>query len=170
MRARRGYKIPIIPKIPIHKRNVTVVSDEENTSEYSHSPSSQHSTLESNPDEVLKQMKANKKAVNAATATTDTEEDVSSSSSSEDADDLETQHERRPTTTTTSAATTATQRQRREQRQQQAQHMQQTYATTTRAINIPVAESSNVGLSNLPRRSDVISIPTYEADGAVDMV
>ncbi|XP_039962811.1 mitogen-activated protein kinase kinase kinase 13-B isoform X1 [Bactrocera tryoni] len=166
MRARRGYKIPIIPKIPIHKRNVTVVSDEENTSEYSHSPSSQHSTLESNPDEVLKQMKANKKAINAATATTDSEEDVSSSSSSDDADDLETQHERRPTTTTATAAA-ATQRQRREQRQQQAQ---QKYATTTRAINIPVAESCNVGPSNVPKRSDVISIPTYEADGAVDMV
>lgn len=168
MRARRGYKIPIIPKIPIHKRNVTVVSDEENTSEYSHSPSSHHSTLESNPDEVLKQMKANKKAVNATTATTDTEEDASSSSSSDDADDLETQHERGPTATTiTATAAATTQRQRREQRQQQAQ---QKYITTTRAINIPIAESCNVGLSNLPKRSDVISIPTYEADGAVDMV
>lgn len=35
----------------IHRRSTnTLASDEENTSEYSHPPSSQHSTLESNPD------------------------------------------------------------------------------------------------------------------------
>lgn len=33
------------------------MSDEENTSEYSHPPSSQHSTLESNPETCLKQLK-----------------------------------------------------------------------------------------------------------------
>uniref|UniRef100_W8AXP7 Mitogen-activated protein kinase kinase kinase n=1 Tax=Ceratitis capitata TaxID=7213 RepID=W8AXP7_CERCA len=132
MRARRGYKLPIIPKIPIHKRNVTVVSDEENTSEYSHSPSSQHSTLESNPDEVLKQMKANKRAMANSTtnAATDSEEEASSSSS-DDAE--ETQHERRSTTTTatttTQAATPTMQRHRREQRQQQ-HHQQQHVAGT----------------------------------------
>ncbi|XP_053954699.1 mitogen-activated protein kinase kinase kinase 13 isoform X2 [Anastrepha ludens] len=159
MRARRCYKIPIIPKIPIHKRNVTVVSDEENTSEYSHSPSSQHSTLESNPDEVLKQMKATQKCV-ATTATTDTEEEVSSSSSSDDGDDVKTQHERRPTTTA------ATQRQRREQRQHQQKYAN---APTTRAISVTLTAPSNA-LPILRKRSDVISIPTYEADGAVDMV
>lgn len=31
-------------------RNSNIGSDEENTSDYSHEPSSQHSTLESNPD------------------------------------------------------------------------------------------------------------------------
>lgn len=32
-------------------------SDEENTSEYSHPPSSEHSTLDSNPDRVVSMMK-----------------------------------------------------------------------------------------------------------------
>ena len=36
-------------------RRAALMSDEENTSEYSHPPSSQHSTLESNPD--ISQMK-----------------------------------------------------------------------------------------------------------------
>ena len=44
-----------------HRKENSHVSDEENTSEYSHHPSSQRSTLESNPDgllpsEVMKRM------------------------------------------------------------------------------------------------------------------
>lgn len=52
MRSRRCYKALNQQKmILLHeRRNLSAtVSDEENTSEYSHSPSSQHSTLESNP-------------------------------------------------------------------------------------------------------------------------
>ncbi|XP_036326801.1 mitogen-activated protein kinase kinase kinase 13-like isoform X1 [Rhagoletis pomonella] len=173
MRARRCYKIPIIPKIPIHKRNVTVVSDEENTSEYSHSPSSQHSTLESNPDEVLKQMKATQKSVATTATTTDSEEEVSSSSSSEDGEDVTTLHERssRSTAAGGSTAAAAAQRQRRAQRQQQQQQPPHKYitATTKSPTNVAVAPAGNA-LPFLPKSSDVISIPTYEADGAVDMV
>ncbi|XP_067644161.1 uncharacterized protein wnd isoform X1 [Eurosta solidaginis] len=164
MRARRCYKIPITPKIPIHKRNVTVVSDEENTSEYSHSPSSQHSTLESNPDEVLKQMQATQKsdAMNATSTDSEGEEDISSSSSSDEAENAEL--ERRTT------ITPSTQRPRREQRQQQQQ--KQNYITArARATNVLASTSCNIQpMHFLQKSSDVISIPTFEADGAVDMV
>lgn len=51
-------------------RRSVLLSDEENTSEYSHPPSSQHSTLESNPELTLNQLKrmADKQEVHAAAA------------------------------------------------------------------------------------------------------
>ncbi|KAM8708101.1 hypothetical protein ACLKA7_015123 [Drosophila subpalustris] len=127
MRPRRSYKAPLSQKIAIHKRNVVIVSDEENTSEYSHSPSSQHSTLESNTDmpEALKQAQQQQKPkiTNHSSSETD------SSDSSEE----EQEHEQKPKAT-----------------------------------------ASVVAVSVLPmgalRSSDIISIPTYEADGAVNMV
>lgn len=59
MRSRRLYKGPVSSPIANNPRRSVIISDEENTSECSHSPSSQHSTLESNPDmqKVLKKMK-----------------------------------------------------------------------------------------------------------------
>lgn len=58
MRPRRCYKAPTVAPVN-HVRRSVIISDEENTSEYSHSPSSQHSTLESNPEvpQALKQLK-----------------------------------------------------------------------------------------------------------------
>lgn len=62
----------------IHRRSTnTLASDEENTSEYSHPPSSQHSTLESNPD-VAECMKVINQRTN---------DNLSDSSSGSDSDD-----------------------------------------------------------------------------------
>lgn len=49
-----------------NNNNNALISDEENTSEYSHPPSSQHSTLESNPDMVQKVLKHNKRHLKTA--------------------------------------------------------------------------------------------------------
>ncbi|XP_060653200.1 mitogen-activated protein kinase kinase kinase 13-B isoform X1 [Drosophila nasuta] len=121
MRPRRSYKAPLSQKIAIHKRNVVIVSDEENTSEYSHSPSSQHSTLESNTDvpDALKQTQQQQHQKHASSSETD------SSDSSED-------EEEKPKATATASA-------------------------------------SALAMGSI-RSSDIISIPTYEADGAVNMV
>lgn len=68
----------------IHRRSTnTLASDEENTSEYSHPPSSQHSTLESNPD-VAKCIKGINKRTN------DNLSDSSSGSESDEAERNET--------------------------------------------------------------------------------
>lgn len=87
MRARRCYKIPSSAPIPTHKRSVVIVSDEENTSEYSHSPSSQHSTLESNTDlpVALKNMKIHTKSI--ATNTTEAMTTTASTTTLSDSDD-----------------------------------------------------------------------------------
>lgn len=53
----------MISKHSSPRHNPTLVSDEENTSEYSHDPSSQHSTLESNPDIVQRVLNHNKKLI-----------------------------------------------------------------------------------------------------------
>ncbi|XP_017843896.1 mitogen-activated protein kinase kinase kinase 13 isoform X2 [Drosophila busckii] len=121
MRARRSYKAPLSQKIAIHKRSVVIVSDEENTSEYSHSPSSQHSTLDSNTDvpAVLHQHQHQQKASHSSS------EADSSDSSEEDEQPASAQ-------------------------------------TTTASTGLPPMRAI--------RNSDIISIPTFEADGAVNMV
>lgn len=129
MRPRRSYKAPLSQKIAIHKRNVVIVSDEENTSEYSHSPSSQHSTLESNTDvpEALKQTKHQQKQQNANHSFS--EPDSSDSSEEEEA------------------------------------------ASEAVAKSTSLARTASVmPHAGAIRSSDIISIPTFEADGAVNMV
>lgn len=130
MRPRRSYKAPLSQKIAIHKRNVVIVSDEENTSEYSHSPSSQHSTLESNTDvpEALKQTKHQQKQQNANNSFS--EPDSSDSSEEEE------------------AASEA----------------------VAKSSTSSVRPSSVMPHAGAIRSSDIISIPTFEADGAVNMV
>ncbi|KAH8367738.1 hypothetical protein KR084_002179 [Drosophila pseudotakahashii] len=122
MRPRRSYKAPLSQKIAIHKRNVVIVSDEEeNTSEYSHSPSSQHSTLESNTD--IADMKKTQ-ATSTSTNSYSEPDDDSSDSSDE------------------------------EQGNSAARANVEGQALSMGAV----------------RSSDIISIPTFEADGAVNMV
>lgn len=76
----RKYKSQYSTPAAIHRRSTnTLASDEENTSEYSHPPSSQHSTLESNPD-VAECMKVINQRTN------DNLSDSSSGSDSDDAD------------------------------------------------------------------------------------
>lgn len=122
MRPRRSYKAPLSQKIAIHKRNVVIVSDEENTSEYSHSPSSQHSTLESNTD-MPADLKLKKQQ----------QQDINNSSSEPDSSDSSEEEE-----------------------------------------DVAEAKAKTAPTSALPmgaiRSSDIISIPTCEADGAVNMV
>lgn len=79
----RRYKIPIQHTSSIRKS--VMISDEENTSEYSHSPSSQHSTLESNPDmpEVIKKMNNNRSQLNV-----DGNEDDDESSSDSESEEI----------------------------------------------------------------------------------
>lgn len=129
MRPRRSYKAPLSQKIAIHKRNVVIVSDEENTSEYSHSPSSQHSTLESNTDvpEALKQTKHQQKQQNANNSFS--EPDSSDSSEEEEA-------------------------------------ASEAVGKSTSSAR----PSSVMPHAGAIRSSDIISIPTFEADGAVNMV
>ncbi|XP_063698450.1 mitogen-activated protein kinase kinase kinase 13-B isoform X2 [Culicoides brevitarsis] len=54
---RRRYKHSSSLIAVLKSSRQILMSDEENTSEYSHPPSSQHSTLESNPEVCLKQLK-----------------------------------------------------------------------------------------------------------------
>ncbi|XP_034656483.1 mitogen-activated protein kinase kinase kinase 13-B isoform X1 [Drosophila subobscura] len=124
MRPRRSYKAPMSQKVAIHhKRNVVIVSDEEeNTSEYSHSPSSQHSTLESNTD-IASAMKQTQNTSTSTNSCSEPEEADDSSSSSDDDDDADPQG----------------------------------------------AKGSTLPMGAV-RSSDIISIPTFEADGAVNMV
>ncbi|XP_044313929.1 mitogen-activated protein kinase kinase kinase 13-B isoform X1 [Drosophila rhopaloa] len=124
MRPRRSYKAPLSQKIAIHKRNAVIVTDEEeNTSEYSHSPSSQHSTLESNTD-IATAMKKTQDTSTSTNSYSDPDDDSSDSSDEEQGN--------------------------------------------------RVAKARTVEGSALPmgavRSSDIISIPTFEADGAVNMV
>lgn len=125
MRPRRSYKAPLSQKIAIHKRNVVIVSDEENTSEYSHSPSSQHSTLESNTD------------VPAALKQTQQQPHKSATNSSSEADSSDSSEEELDAEDVTKPKIAAT------------------------ASALPMGAT---------RSSDIISIPTFEADGAVNMV
>ncbi|XP_037819966.1 mitogen-activated protein kinase kinase kinase 13 isoform X2 [Lucilia sericata] len=131
MRARRCYKTPLTQKVSIQKRNTIIISDEENTSEYSHSPSSQHSTLESNPDmpEALQKMKiaantnvtGNHQHTSSKLSTTTTTTTTSNSSDSESCDSSEAESGEdesydlptvsSATTTTNTTATTIQQRQ-----------------------------------------------------------
>ncbi|KAH8410728.1 hypothetical protein KR222_001815 [Zaprionus bogoriensis] len=132
MRPRRSYKAPLSQKIAIHKRNVVIVSDEENTSEYSHSPSSQHSTLESNTDmpEALKQTKQQQ------------QQNVHSSSEPDSSDSSE------------------------EEEEETAVVQVEDRLQATSVGQVPAAALPHGAI----RSSDIISIPTFEADGAVNMV
>ncbi|XP_017042402.1 mitogen-activated protein kinase kinase kinase 13-B isoform X2 [Drosophila ficusphila] len=123
MRLRRSYKAPLSQKLAIQKRNVVIVSDEEeNTSEYSHSPSSQHSTLESNTD-IASAMKKTQTTSTSTNSFSEPEDDSSDSSDEEQGN---------------------------------------------RAAK-PKVEGPTLPMSAV-RSSDIISIPTFEADGAVNMV
>jgi len=122
MRPLRSYKAPLSQKIAIHKRNVVIVSDEEeNTSEYSHSPSSQHSTLESNTD--IADMKKTQATSTSTNSYSEPEDDSSDSSDDEQGN--------------------------------------RAAKTTVEGQALPMGAV---------RSSDIISIPTFEADGAVNMV
>ncbi|KAH8323964.1 hypothetical protein KR074_002270 [Drosophila pseudoananassae] len=129
MRLRRIYKAPLSQKVAIHKRNVVIVSDEEeNTSEYSHSPSSHHSTLESNTDIASAMKQTHTTSTSTSTHSCSEPDDNSSDSSDED-----------------------------------------------EIVNPAKVNSNSKAMgSALPmgavRSSDIISIPTFEADGAVNMV
>ncbi|XP_032593006.1 mitogen-activated protein kinase kinase kinase 13 isoform X2 [Drosophila grimshawi] len=134
MRPRRSYKAPLSQKMAIHKRNAVIVSDEENTSEYSHSPSSQHSTLESNTDvpaalKHTQQQKQQQQLQQKQMNTKHSFSDSDSRDSSEDDDEVE--------------------------------DKDKASSKATSSLALPTA-----GI----RSSDIISIPTFEADGAVNMV
>ncbi|XP_075162453.1 mitogen-activated protein kinase kinase kinase 13 wallenda isoform X2 [Haematobia irritans] len=182
MRPRRCFKTPVAPKIAIqHKRNTIVLSDEENTSEYSHSPSSQHSTLESNPDmpEALQKMAAaNKKSatknnpINTTTSYSETES--SDTESGEDVDEDESY--------SLPSVSTAIQR--------QPGHPAISYAKRKSTMTGPTRDnrtnasfnhhhhnnkignsnSKNSNGRNSNRKNNIISIPTFEKNGAINMV
>lgn len=129
MRLRRIYKAPLSQKVAIHKRNVVIVSDEEeNTSEYSHSPSSHHSTLESNTDIASAMKQTHTTSTSTSTHSCSDPDDNSSDSSDEE----EMVH---PAKVNSKA--------------------------TGKGPALPMGAV---------RSSDIISIPTFEADGAVNMV
>lgn len=71
---------------PISVDMAALASDEENTSEYSHPPSSEHSTLESNPDipiclKTLNQLHADDSSLSSSSTDSDSEVDQPSSHS-----------------------------------------------------------------------------------------
>ena len=139
MRPRRCYKNSSMSnKIAVQKRNLVIVSDEENTSEYSHSPSSQHSTLESNC-EVPQTLKA--------TATQDKHHDSELSSEADSCDESD----ELPSVRNTKATKTAT-----PQYTSAAGMLQNQVPHTTAATAV--------------KKANIIAIPTFEADGAVNMV
>ncbi|XP_073843796.1 mitogen-activated protein kinase kinase kinase 13 wallenda isoform X2 [Musca autumnalis] len=184
-RPRRTYKTPITPKMPIqsHKRNTIIISDEENTSEYSHSPSSQHSTLESNPDmpEALQKMAVAVAAKTATqqqliennTTTSYSESESSDTESGEDDDDDDEEEESYDLPTVSSTI-------HKQQRQVQltAYNKKKSETTTTTTITREVDSPKQASLNNRQpqhqqrnhKTNDIISIPTYEKDGAINMV
>lgn len=172
MRARRCYKTPITPKMSSHKRNAIIISDEENTSEYSHSPSSQHSTLESNPDmpEALQKMKtaANTHIVGntatrttATTTTTTTDSDSSETSEADSGEDEDESYDL-PTVSSSSVM----------QRQQSYTKKKSTHSQLVRDSNNASFKHKNLANTTNHRNntSDIISITTYEKNGAINMV
>ncbi|XP_065360202.1 mitogen-activated protein kinase kinase kinase 13 isoform X2 [Calliphora vicina] len=191
MRARRCYKTPITQKVSIQKRNAIIISDEENTSEYSHSPSSQHSTLESNPDmpEALQKMKIAANNTNitgnqqhhhhhhhhtssklsTTTTTTTTDSETSESSEAESGDDEDVSYDL-PTVSSSTATTTTT---------AIATTRQPSFSKKKSSHNQLVRDSNNASFKqkqlansakNRHNKSDIISIPTYDKDGAINMV
>lgn len=129
MRLRRIYKAPFSQKVAIHKRNVVIMSDEEeNTSEYSHSPSSHHSTLESNTDMASAMKETHTTSTSTSTPTQSCSEPDDNSSDCSDEEEMA------PSAMVNSKA---------------------------KGPALPMGAV---------RSSDIISIPTFEADGAVNMV
>ncbi|KAM7358460.1 mitogen-activated protein kinase kinase kinase 13 wallenda isoform 2-T3 [Cochliomyia hominivorax] len=200
MRARRCYKTPITQKVSIQKRNAIIISDEENTSEYSHSPSSQHSTLESNPDmpEALQKMKiaantnlsgnqhhhqhsSSKLSTTTTTTTTSSNTDSETSESSEPESGEDDDHSYDLPTVSTSTTITATIVQPQQQRQpsfkkkstshkqQQQQLIRDSNNASFKQKHLNHSTTSSAALSK-NRKNDVISIPTYDKDGAINMV
>ena len=206
MRARRCYKTPITQKVTIQKRNAIIISDEENTSEYSHSPSSQHSTLESNPDmpEALQKMKIAASNTNitgnhqynsskistattTATTTTTTTSDSESSESSEAESCEDEEDNSYEVTTIASTSSTIQHRQRQPMSSLTASPAALSNASFSKKKsmnNSIVRDSNNASFKqkqqqqqnlmnttkNHHNKSDVISIPTYDKDGAINMV
>lgn len=195
MRARRCYKTPITQKVSIQKRNAIIISDEENTSEYSHSPSSQHSTLESNPDmpEALQKMKiaantnvtgnqqhhhhhhhhhtSSKISTTTTTTTTTTDSESSESSEAESGDDEDVSYDLPTVSSSTANTTTAT--------TTTMQPRQPSFSKKKSSHNQLVRDSNNASFKqkqlansakNRHNKSDIISIPTYDKDGAINMV
>lgn len=213
MRARRCYKTPITQKVTIQKHNAIIISDEENTSEYSHSPSSQHSTLESNPDmpDALQKMKIAANNTNMtgnhqytisklSTTTTTT---TSDSESSEFSETESCDYEEDVSYDVTTIAASSTNVPHRPQRQSSTSVAPATATATTTAPspspalssasfskkkslnNTNIRDSNNASFkqkqkqqqqilmnttNNHHNKSDVISIPTYNKDGAINMV
>lgn len=204
MRPRRCYKTPVTPKMPIqHKRNTIIISDEENTSEYSHSPSSQHSTLESNPDmpEVLQKMAAANTKTCPANAilnqtTTNTtasysESESSETESGEDDDDEEsydlptvssaihrqghTNYSKKKSSTpgginSSTVASISTTTRDSNTKTSSVNHQNSMVQSNTNRRS-----SKNIANTRQPQqqrnhKNDIISIPTYEKDGAINMV
>ncbi|XP_061388305.1 mitogen-activated protein kinase kinase kinase 13 [Musca vetustissima] len=159
-RPRRSYKTPVTPKMPIqsHKRNTIIISDEENTSEYSHSPSSQHSTLESNPDmpEALQKMAVAAAAKKNTTKQHDTESGEDDDEDNDESYDLP-------------SVSSATQ-----QRQVQLTVYNKKKCSTGNSNegDRPSQASFNSRQQQQQRtnKNDIISIPTYDKDGAINMV
>uniref|UniRef100_A0A1A9W763 Mitogen-activated protein kinase kinase kinase dlk-1 n=1 Tax=Glossina brevipalpis TaxID=37001 RepID=A0A1A9W763_9MUSC len=201
MRPRRCYKPPNAQKIAIHKRNAAIISDEENTSEYSHSPSSQHSTLESNPDvpDALQKMKAAAAEVNTTNVSCtsqiitenpiqhvnkkvagDTESETSETESEEDESD--------DVPTISSAHNKSLQQQYPQRQQAQQQQQQQQHKSRTQTSQLEKDENQSSFTNNKKHltpysssiqakqqattinQNDVISIPTFDKDGTINMV
>ena len=206
MRARRCYKTPITQKVTIQKRNAIIISDEENTSEYSHSPSSQHSTLESNPDmpEALQKMKIAASNTNitgnhqyssskistttttTATTTTTSDSESGESSEAESCDDEEDISYEVTTIASTSSTIQHKQRQPISSLSASPALSNASFSKKKSMNNTIVRDSNNASFKqqqqqqqqqhlmnttkNHHNKSDVISIPTYDKDGAINMV
>uniref|UniRef100_A0A1I8QEA1 Mitogen-activated protein kinase kinase kinase n=1 Tax=Stomoxys calcitrans TaxID=35570 RepID=A0A1I8QEA1_STOCA len=194
MRPRRCYKTPMTPKMPIqHKRNTINISDEENTSEYSRSPSSQHSTLESNPDmpEALQQMAAagvkattvNQTIIKTTTSYSETES--SDTESGEDEEDEESYD--LPTLASSSlaaiqrqehsAATSAKKKSSARTNSTNASFNHHDHHDKSSSINSSSRSRNSKTVVNNTRqqqkrndKNNIISIPTYEKNGAINMV
>ncbi|XP_005180653.1 mitogen-activated protein kinase kinase kinase 13 isoform X2 [Musca domestica] len=190
-RPRRSYKTPITPKMPIqsHKRNTIIISDEENTSEYSHSPSSQHSTLESNPDmpEALQKMAVaasttQNQLIENNTTTSYSETESSDTESGEDDDDDE--EEESYDLPTVSSAIHQQQRQVQltayNKKKNSVSNIADTTTTTSAAAAVAARKGDSPKQSSFSskkpqqqqrnNKNDIISIPTYDKDGAINMV
>ncbi|KAL9903369.1 mitogen-activated protein kinase kinase kinase 13 wallenda isoform 2-T2 [Glossina fuscipes fuscipes] len=184
MRARRCYKPPNAQKIAIHKRNSAIISDEENTSEYSHSPSSQHSTLESNPDvpEALQKMKAAAAEVSSNDSCTsqiipeNTMKNISAEAGDSESEASETESEEdesdeMPTISSVQnrAQQQAQQHKSRNPLSQLVKHGNPSSFNNSKKHLTPYS-SMQIKQTTTINQNDVISIPTFDKDGTVNMV
>lgn len=183
MRARRCYKTPITQKVSIQKRNTIIISDEENTSEYSHSPSSQHSTLESNPDmpEALQKLKIaantnvtgnqqhNHHHTSSKLSTTTTATTTTTDSETSDSSEAESAEEDVSYDLPTVSTTTTQQMQPSFSKKKPSSHHNQLVRDSNNASFKQKHLATN-NAKNRHNKSDIISIPTYNKDGAINMV